>query len=51
MNTAVKFKTEKDFDTVMFFRKVKEKIAIATEGMTLQERRNWFQKIREEEIV
>jgi predicted CoA-binding protein len=50
MNTAVKVKTEKEFDTVMFFRKVKEKIAIVTEGMTLQEKRKWFQKIREDEI-
>ena len=36
-----------DFDTVSFFRNVKEKIAVATNGMTLQERRNWFQNIRE----
>jgi len=38
---------ENDFDTVSFFRNVKEKIAVATNGMTLQERRNWFQNIRE----
>ena len=47
MNVAVKVAQEKEFDTVDFFRNVKEKIALATNGMTLQERRNWFQKIRE----
>jgi len=48
MNTTVR--KEKEFDTVAFFRAVKEKIAKATEGMTLQERRDFFQKIREGEM-
>lgn len=34
MNKTEKFK--KDFDTVEFFREVKEIIAIETEGMTFQ---------------
>jgi len=38
---------ERDFDAVKFFRNIKEKIAKATEGMTLQQRRDFFQKIRE----
>jgi cell fate (sporulation/competence/biofilm development) regulator YmcA (YheA/YmcA/DUF963 family) len=45
MNTVVN--DIKEFDTVAFFRAVKEKIAKATEGMSLQERRDLFQKIRE----
>ena len=47
MNVAVKISQQKEFDTVSFFRNVKEKIAVATQGMTLQERRNWFQNIRQ----
>jgi hypothetical protein len=43
----MKQKEEKNFDTVAFFRDVKERIAKATEGMTLQERRDFFAKIRE----
>ena len=45
MNTVVN--DIKEFDTVAFFRAVKEKIAKPTEGMSLQERRDLFQKIRE----
>jgi len=48
MNTALK--KERNFNTVTFFRTVKEKIAISTKGMTLQQRRDFFQKIREEKI-
>ena len=40
-------KKEKDFDSVAFFRSVKEKMAKATEGMTLQEERNYWNLIRE----
>ena len=47
MNVAVNISQEKEFDAVAFFRNVKEKIAMATSGMTLQERRKWFQNIRE----
>jgi hypothetical protein len=35
---------------VAFFRAVKEKIAKTTEGMTLQQRRDYFQKVREGKI-
>jgi len=38
---------EKDFDTVAFFRSVKEKMAKATEGMTLSEKRNYWSLMRE----
>jgi hypothetical protein len=41
---------EKDFDTVTFFRAVKEKIARNTEGMTLRERREWMRQVREGKI-
>ena len=40
-------KIEKDFDTVAFFRSVKEKMAKATEGITLQEERNYWRLMRE----
>jgi hypothetical protein len=40
-------KREKDFDSVIFFRSVKEKMAKATEGMTLQEERNYWDLMRE----
>ncbi|MDR2680461.1 MAG: hypothetical protein LBC47_06585 [Tannerella sp.] len=43
----MKQQLEKEFDTVAFFRAVKERIAKATEGMTLVERRAFFEKIRE----
>jgi hypothetical protein len=35
----------KTFDTVAFFRDVKERMAKATEGMTLQEEREFWQKM------
>ncbi|GHT17591.1 hypothetical protein AGMMS4956_21080 [Bacteroidia bacterium] len=38
------------FHTVEFFRTIKEKMAKATEGMSLQERRNFFQQMREGQI-
>jgi hypothetical protein len=43
-------KKEKDFDAVTFFRNVKEKMAKATEGMTLQEERNYWKLLREGKI-
>jgi hypothetical protein len=43
----MKQQVKKEFDTVTFFRAVKEKIAKATEGMTLAERRAFFKKLRE----
>jgi len=48
MNTAVK--KEKDFDTVAFFRNVKEKMAKATEGMSLHEKRDYWRLLREGKV-
>ena len=48
MSAAVK--KEKDFDTVAFFRDVKEKMAKATEEMTLQEKRNYWKLMREGKV-
>jgi hypothetical protein len=48
MKTAVK--KEKEFDTVAFFRTVKEKMAKATEKMTLEEERNYWKLIREGKV-
>jgi len=42
---------KREFDAVKFFRDIKEKIAKATEGMTLQQRRDFFHKIREGQIT
>jgi len=42
---------EREFDAVKFFRNIKEKIAEATDGMTLQQRRDFFNKIREGQIT
>jgi hypothetical protein len=47
----MKQQIKKEFDTVAFFRAVKEKIAKETEGMTLSERRAFFEKIRKNEAV
>lgn len=43
-------KKEKEFDTVTFFRSIKEKMAKATEGMSLQEKRGYWQLMREGKI-
>jgi hypothetical protein len=43
-------KKEKEFDTVAFFRAVKEKMAKATEGMTLQEKREYWKQLREGKV-
>jgi hypothetical protein len=43
-------KKEKEFDSVVFFRTVKEKMAKATEGMTLQEEREYWKQLREGKI-
>jgi len=39
------------FDAVAFFRAVKEKMAQATENMTLPEKRNYWQLMREGKIA
>ena len=41
---------DKEFDTVTFFRNVKEKMAKATEGMTLPEKQNYWKMMREGKI-
>jgi hypothetical protein len=43
-------KQEKDFDTVAFFRSIKEKMAKATEGMTLHEKQNYWRLLREGKV-
>ena len=48
MSTAVK--KEKEFDTVAFFRTVKEKMAKATEGMSLPEKRDYWKLMREGKV-
>ncbi len=45
-----KTKTEKKFDTVAFFRAVKEKLAAKMEGMTLSEKKMFMQQVREGKI-
>jgi hypothetical protein len=41
---------KRDFDAVAFFRNIKEKMAKATEGMTLEEKRNYWKLIRDGKI-
>jgi hypothetical protein len=43
MNT----KEKKTFDSVTFFRAIKEKLAKKMEGMTLVQKREFMQKVRE----
>jgi hypothetical protein len=43
-------KKEKGFDAVTFFRSVKEKMAKATDGMTLHEEREYWKLMREGKI-
>jgi hypothetical protein len=45
-------KTEivKTFDTVAFFRGIKEKLAAKMEGMTLAEKKAFMQQVREGKI-
>jgi preprotein translocase subunit SecE len=40
----------KTFDAVAFFREVKEKMARVTEGMSLQEEREYWRQLREETV-
>jgi len=49
MNTATE-KKEKEFDTVAFFRLIKEKMAKATKEMTFEEKRNYWKLMREGKI-
>jgi hypothetical protein len=47
---SMEVKVKKEFDTVAFFRAVKARIAKATEGMSLQEERNFWKQIREGKV-
>ena len=49
MKTEFKTK-EKAFDTVAFFRSVKERMAKATEGMTLPEKQDYWRLMREGKV-
>ena len=46
----MKTKTEKTFDTVAFFRAIKEKLAERMAGMTLEQQKDFMQKVREGKI-
>lgn len=43
-------KTEKTFDSVAFFRAIKEKLASKMAGMTLEQQRDFMKQIREGKI-
>lgn len=43
-------KEKKTFDSVSFFRAIKEKIAAMMEGMTLIEKKEFMKKVREGKI-
>jgi len=42
--------TEKKFDTVNFFRAIKEKLAARMAGMTIEEQREFLKRVREGKI-
>ena len=42
--------TEKKFDTVKFFRAVKEKLGAKMVGMTLEQQKEFLQQVREGKI-
>lgn len=46
----MKTEIEKKFDTVKYFRAIKEKLATRMKGMTLEEQREFMRKVREGEI-
>ena len=46
----MKTKTEKTFDTVKFFRQIKEKLAEKLSVMTLEEQKEFLRKVRDGEI-
>jgi hypothetical protein len=41
---------EKSFDTVKFFRSIKEKLATKMAGMTLEQQKDFMRKVREGKI-
>lgn len=46
----MKTKKKKSFDTVAFFRAIKEKLAEKMAGMTLKQQQKFMQQVREGEI-
>jgi hypothetical protein len=46
----MKTKTEKVFDTVAFFRAIKEKLAAKMVGMTLEQQKDFMQQVRDGKI-
>ena len=46
----MKTTTEKTFDTVKFFRAVKEKLAARMVGMTLEQQKEFLRQVREGKI-
>ena len=46
----MKTKTKKTFDTVKYFRQIKEKIAAKLAKMSLEEQKEYLRKIRSGEI-
>lgn len=46
----MKTKIEKKFDTVIFFRSIKEKLAERMENMTLEEQKEFMHQVREGKI-
>jgi len=46
----MKTMTEKKFDTVNFFRAIKEKLAARMAGMTIEEQREFLKRVREGKI-
>jgi hypothetical protein len=46
----MKTKKENDFDSVAFFRAIKEKLAARMAGMSLEEQKDFMRKVREGKI-
>jgi hypothetical protein len=46
----MKTKQEKSFDTVSFFRSIKEKLATQMSDMTLEQQKEFMKKVREGKI-
>jgi len=46
----MKTKTEKKFDTVAFFRAIKEKLSARMAGMTLEQQKEFMQQVRDSKI-
>ncbi len=46
----MKPKKEKSFDTVAFFRAIKEKLASKMAGMTLEQQKEFMRQVREGKI-